>query len=61
MATSPRAIPVRRRETTLRNEVIKADSEFNRDSQDVPEYEFGKGNKTRTFYGRYATRGPYGD
>lgn len=51
------AIPVRVRVTTLRNEVLRVDPEFNRESQDVPEYEF----TGRTFRGRYTERGPYGD
>ena len=56
MATSPKAIPVRTREYTLRELVLRVYPEFNRTSQDQPEYEF----TGRTFYGRYTERGPYG-
>lgn len=53
--SSPRAIPVRSRQTTLRNMVLNVDPEFTTLSQEVPEYEFTR----RIFKGRYADRGPY--
>jgi len=55
--TSQSAIPVRVRTQTWRNIVLRADPEFNRTSQDQPEYEF----TGRPFYGRYTERGPYGE
>ena len=56
MTSSPKAIPVRIRIETWRNIVLRIDPEFNRTSQEMPEYEF----TGRTFTGRYAERGPYG-
>lgn len=57
LALSPRAIPVRTRQYTLRELVLRVDPEFNRTSQEQPEYEF----TGRTFFGRYTERGPYGE
>jgi hypothetical protein len=57
MTTSPKAIPVRTRQYTLRELVLRLDPEFNRTSEDQPEYEF----TGRTFYGRYRSRGQYAE
>lgn len=57
MTTSPKAIPVRTRQYTLRELVMRVDPEFTRTSEDQPEYEF----TGRTFYGRYRTRGQYAE
>jgi hypothetical protein len=59
MTTSPQAIPVRVRVTTLRQEVIKADPEFMQESEQPVEYEFSGGK--RKFRGRYKHRGAYAE
>ena len=59
MASSPQAIPVRIRTTTLRNEVVKADPEFMQESENPVEYEFGGGK--RKFRARYKHRGAYAE
>ena len=53
MTTPLQAIPVRTRQYTLRELVMRVDPEFTRTSEDQLEYEF----TGRTFYGRYRTRG----
>lgn len=57
MATSPRAIPVRTTQKTLRQMCLEADPEFIEESLNPVEYEFSK----RTFRGRTNHRGAYTD
>lgn len=45
------------KETTLRDEVLRADEEFVKESSYVTEYEFGK----RVFRAYYRNRGSYAD
>lgn len=62
MASSPKAIPVRVRNTTLRDMVLRVDPEFNYTSQNQVEYEFSnKGGARRKFTGRTSQRGPYAE
>lgn len=55
MASSPRAIPVRTFEKTLRQIVIEADPEYITEDRNPVEYEF----PGHTFRGNYRNRGPY--
>ena len=59
MATSPRAIPVRTRVTTLRQKCIEADPDFYTEGRRPVSYEFANGK--RVFREVTDQSGPYAD
>lgn len=55
------AIPVKTISRPWRTLVIEADPEFVSEAENPVEYEFTKKNGTRTFRGRYKSRGAYAE